>query len=526
LIPLLLGATSLAVLLSLSVVEGISIFFLLYFSGFMINSLNDEAIDISYSSYKNRIARSVKLIGRKTLKVIMLLHLFIAIFLSIHLSVATSNPLIFLLVGMGLLLGLGYSTPPFHFKVRGIWHIIALTSSAYFIPMLFLYVVVSPTLSILPIVVILGLTIAQYSMEMGNQAADYTWDKEARMLTPSVRWGLERTLKTSVVATTVGVFITAAGITTLFLASGLSSNTLLFGAGLSQTQSSILLGSVIALLFLGYFKPVYGLIGLVKICKEEEDPDERAHLINARINFAEWQATGSLSAVVAVIILVGLSGSSSVGMEDSSEVVPIQEANIFIENVITDVTPTLEEGKIDVITFINATHATPQEVLVVVESFSADTQLDIVQLNPQTDWEAHATLQIHELDDTTFTVTLFYAQRSIDTREIPSISDLYISDAIIPGGGNIVAPSNTNITITIFNEKMGAERLPGSLEVVLKSSRLISIPKDAINEETLLPGEKWEIVFQIDEIDVWGTDDSWEVFLYNFDEPVDYLKID
>ena len=128
---------------SFILLEAVFVFMLLYFSGFIINSLVDRDMDKKYQTFKGNIADAVDLIGTRKIKIILAAQVGLAVLLGIHIGIVLQNIWVIVLVGLGVLFGLGYSVRPFHFKVKGIWHAIALASSAFFLPLMFIYIVVA-----------------------------------------------------------------------------------------------------------------------------------------------------------------------------------------------------------------------------------------------------------------------------------------------------------------------------------------------------------------------------------------------
>ena len=81
-VPLFIAATSFQDLLSVHVVEALIIFMLLFFAGFIINALTDVEVD---SKYKTYISDSVNVLGKKTLENLIVIHVALALLLTLHL---------------------------------------------------------------------------------------------------------------------------------------------------------------------------------------------------------------------------------------------------------------------------------------------------------------------------------------------------------------------------------------------------------------------------------------------------------
>src|SRR5262249_38437413 len=93
--------------------EGGVIFFLLFSLGDIINCLADRELDVVH---KTRLARAVSELGVENVRWIVILLAIVSATLALHLSLRTQDPTIFMLVAVGMFLGIQYSVGPIHFK--------------------------------------------------------------------------------------------------------------------------------------------------------------------------------------------------------------------------------------------------------------------------------------------------------------------------------------------------------------------------------------------------------------------------
>jgi len=295
-VPLLLGATAFRDFVRLPVMEGVLVFAFLYISGFLINSLTDIEVD---RKYKTHVSSSVDLIGRKGLFWLFVIHLSVGFALTVHIAYQFSNPWVLLLVICGIVIGVGYSIKPLHFKVRGLLHTVALAFSALFLPALFLYFCMAgwPDLPIL--MTLVGFALLHYGIALANQSGDFLGDGGAGLRTPAVRWGLKRTLAVGIIMNIVGMGAMVTGLL----------------AKIYFIKTSIpypfLLGMLLipVVLAIGYYTPIKGMFDLYSIAKipvEElgmKPEVRRSDLIKTRMNYPKWQASGIYSLLVVASLI-------------------------------------------------------------------------------------------------------------------------------------------------------------------------------------------------------------------------------
>lgn len=227
LIGIFLGAGTFKELLTLNVlliiVEGLVIFYLLFNTGFMINCWADWEVD---EEHKKNLADAVRLFGRKKLLNLVIIHIALALVLTVHLTlVRTFRPEIFILVLIGIFMGVAYSVEPFRFKAKGGWHAV-MALPVFAIPGTFAFLLVSEfsfneSYSKLFLFIVVGITCAHYGLVLISQAEDYPEDKSSGLRTPPVAWGMEGVLKVSLILNLFGTLLTFLAFILLFYSSSI-----------------------------------------------------------------------------------------------------------------------------------------------------------------------------------------------------------------------------------------------------------------------------------------------------------------
>lgn len=151
---------------------------LFYLCGYLANSIWDAEVEINYKNEKNLIAKAVFELGKPRLKKILFSGLFISILLSILLSFYIKTWIPLLLFFVGVISGVGYSSPPFRWKEKGfLYHSFSLGISAFFLPVFLVVGVLTRDFSISTILLGIGYTFTNYGLEIGNQLKDFEYDK-------------------------------------------------------------------------------------------------------------------------------------------------------------------------------------------------------------------------------------------------------------------------------------------------------------------------------------------------------------
>ena len=200
----------------LVILEGLVVFFLLFNVGFMINCWADWEVD---EIYKKKLAASVKGFGRDTVRNLVILHVSLALLISIHISlIMTWKPVLLFLVILGTFLGVAYSIEPFRFKSKGVFHSV-MAFPVFAAPGLFSYYLVndrpfSDLYSQVFLVLVFGVTVAHYGLVLLSQSEDYPDDKKMKIKTPAVAWGIRRTVNR---ALKLNIWGTSASVTAFVL---------------------------------------------------------------------------------------------------------------------------------------------------------------------------------------------------------------------------------------------------------------------------------------------------------------------
>ena len=219
-IGILIGAQSLSSIIgSLPyLLEGVVIFILLFNVGFMVNCWADWQVD---ELYKTKLYQAVMSIGRRGVAMLVVIHIAVAFVLAFHLSLVLNRIEISILVWIGTFLGVAYSVEPFRFKRRGLLHS-TVALPIFLIPGIYSFFLVSP----LPLsnfyaqmflLAAAGITIGHYALILVSQAEDLPADREMKLITPAVRWGVHQTVINSLGLNLFGSVLIIIGLAGLFV---------------------------------------------------------------------------------------------------------------------------------------------------------------------------------------------------------------------------------------------------------------------------------------------------------------------
>jgi len=221
-IGIFIGADSINYLTSyqsiLFLSEGILIFILLFNVGFMVNCWADWKVD---ELYKTKLYHAVIDIGRNKLGFLVIIHILASIILAYHVTLQIQRIEISFLVWIGIFLGVGYSIEPFRFKKRGLLHsLIALP--IFFIPGVYSYFLVNSylitnTYTLIFLTAAFGITLGHYALILVSQAEDTPADKKMGLITPAVKWGIQKTLHISYISNLIGSIILVISFIFMFL---------------------------------------------------------------------------------------------------------------------------------------------------------------------------------------------------------------------------------------------------------------------------------------------------------------------
>ena len=534
LVPLLLGMSSLDQLVSPLVIEMIILCILLYFSGFIINSLADRELDKKYETFKGGISEAVEFLGVAKVKRILALQVTVAVLLGLHIGITLQNPWILLLLGLGVLFGLGYSVDPFYFKVKGIWHAISLGSSAFFIPLMFIYLTVASTIEPLDVLLIFGLTIAHYSMTMANQAADHLEDQQEGVLSPTVRLGLQRTLQWSLIMTIIGVMFIMIIVGAMYVSTGYS---LLFGLdieGLPSAAVVLLLSITTVIIAIGYYIPVRGLRDLLNFSNQPIPIEKRMELIKARINYSSWQASGIIGIAVALGVLFAGSLYTPLMIQSDSitetvETTELDVNTLRISNVV--VTPDSEDSTADYVdvtvrlSMLAVEEATMlSEVTAMVDAGTANFIFNTA--SGAFDSEGRVKVRVyllgHNSTEIWYMVSLEYkGEKGSHTWNEPARSDLYIFDADIDITEGLLYD---HITLNVKTFNAGPAREANTITLKIEWAPL-TIDWYS-NNNTINTQQVWDADLKRDILkDRFDDSNKISVYLYFDDKEFDMVEI-
>jgi 4-hydroxybenzoate polyprenyltransferase len=502
---LFLGSASVSRFFDLPVIEALVAFLLLYLSGFIINALADKEIDQKYDTFKTSIPKSVDLFGEKTLKTMIVAHVVIAAILAFHITLQMGSLIPVALVFLGVFFGLGYSVKPFHFKVKGVWHAIALSSSAFFLPFVFLMFVITAGNITLPLMIfILGFSFVHYGMEFGNQAIDYIEDRDSDVRTPPVRWGMITSLRVALGCVVFGIVTEGWSLYHIILSKG--SFTYIHPI----LTTNVVYVAALGIILVGYYIPIKGLWNMHSTLKKSDTIEDSMPTLKKICNYAKWQTSGILGvAIASAILFVGVVFSPVAIISDTGEYGDVSEYELEIASE-----PVVEfyeedgkcEASVSVSILNDDTVKKMGSLMIWVESRTANFRFGIesvlleYDLMPNEYWNVSTTVRAHDVDDTTIKVYLYaltgqsgISQVQIgDPWIIHSQKDLYIHNVNVEIYEDIFHDKKANVTVTVFNQ--GSKKFIGDLEVEVWCYTSYWMYPDKENEHnniTLSSNELW-----------------------------------
>jgi 4-hydroxybenzoate polyprenyltransferase len=527
---LFLGAASITRFSELPVVEALLAFVLLYLSGFIINALADKEIDKNYDTFKTSIPKSVETLGEKTLWAMIFIHVGVAIGLAVHISILMSSIWPITLVLIGAFFGLGYSVRPFHFKVRGVWHAIALGSSAFFLPFIFLMFVVAEGITIPLFIFIIGFCFIHYGMEFGNQAIDYVEDKASDVKTPPVRWGMIPSIQIALFCVVIGIAIEASSLYFILLSKG--SFTFIH----AFLTTEVVYAGLLTIIAAGYYIPTKGLWRMLITLKESDTVEEGMPTLKKICKYAKWQASGILGvAVVSGILFFGVVfGPVSTMTPDNQE-----STNIMIGNLEIVSSPEVEFYEDDSGCYANVSISVLNDdnerqmgsIMILLESYVAkfpipggiEPVLLERDLKPFAYWNTSATVRAHEVDDTTLEITLIalVVQNSqtvmhpVDTVTLPSQKDLYIYEVEIEYYDDNLLDKKANVTVNIYNQEENWHIGDLKVEVHCYTSLMFWTDSgEEWNKQALYSNQYWDPVVR-----------DLNIIEFEIDDPIFHIKL-
>jgi 4-hydroxybenzoate polyprenyltransferase len=288
-----IGASSLFRLLDPLIWEGVAVFILLYFMGFIINAYTDQEIDKNYTIFKNKIPDAVALIGRGNIRALIVGQILGAFLITVHISYVMGSWIPLALVAAGTFFGVGYSLPPLQFKVRGWLHAVSLIISAFLVPALYLLYIIAGAITLAPVILVVGFSLLHYGIAFANQAIDYLEDKTNGVNSPPVLWGMENSLKVALSTIAVGMAVEFFGLYFFIVPSGASL------LGVSGLPLVLLL---IPVLLVGYYIPVSGLYKMYRATLTRPI-EEAVRYMKEICHYNQWQASGITGLMFAMAIL-------------------------------------------------------------------------------------------------------------------------------------------------------------------------------------------------------------------------------
>jgi 4-hydroxybenzoate polyprenyltransferase len=473
---LFLGSATIARFFDFIVIEALLVFLLLYLSGFIINAITDKEIDSQYDNFKTSIPKSVDILGEKTLWGLIIGHVIVATVLALHISLVMNTFIPLILVLIGSFFGLGYSVKPFQFKVRGIWHAIALGSSAFFLPFIFLMFVVADGISFPLLTFIVGFSFVHYGMEFGNQAIDYVEDKAQNVTTPPVRWGMIPSMKIALGCVFIGIATEGYSLYHVLLSKG--SFTLIHPILTTNVLFTLLMGIILV----GYFIPTKGLYDMLITLKTSKTVEEGMPKLKKICNYAKWQASGIFGiAIVSGIIFVGVAyGPTMQIVEDTNNIPGIIGSGLdFARQPEVEYYDDGSNWLANVSVFVKNGDRplTAGSAMIEVQSSVGDLppiwiELIILDLylEPNSYWNVTRQILAHDIDSTTIKIKIKEYDGNIkDFMDIgvqyiePSKKTMYIYSVEIESYEEMFYDEKADVTVTIFNE--GETKSISDLEV-------------------------------------------------------------
>jgi 4-hydroxybenzoate polyprenyltransferase len=527
---LFLGSATVARFFDIIVIEALLAFMLLYLSGFIINAITDKEIDTKYDTFKTSIPKSVDILGEKTLWGLIIGHVSVSIILAFHISLQMSNFLPLILVLIGVFFGLGYSVKPFQFKVRGIWHAIALGSSAFFLPFIFLMFVVAEGIPFPLLLFIIGFSFVHYAMEFGNQAIDYIEDKAQNVRTPPVRWGMIRSLKIALGCVILGIFIEGYSLYHVLLSKG--TFTIFHPILTTNVVFTILMGIIL----IGYYIPTKGLLGMLRTLEKSETVEDGMPTLKKICNYAKWQASGILGvAVVSGILFLGVAyGPVTQITPGGNNILNLGESDLaFAED------PEVEFFYDDTYGWMaNVTVSVQNDniqrewgsLMIMIQSWVAyipiGAELVFLEkiLYPYEYWNISRQIEAHKVDTTSFKVFIHEDQtgnnnfirldKSWNPWELFSDKDLGIFSVEIESYEEILFDEKVNVTITVFND--GGTKAPGDLYVEVWYTYLGYSSYDGDDNDIYIQsGRNWKKTLTVNVLEFDGLTEKFTIKLYH-----------
>ena len=184
------GANSLSAVLNLHTLIYIVLFFVSLTFSCNLNCLYDLSVDEKYKTY---MSNALKSLGRRNVKIILLVELFI-IFSLIGCLILGNYLITSLFSILGLFFGIIYSMKPLRLKKRGILSPIPVLIGLYTLPLLGGWYLFNDSLSPTFLFFVILYALMNEGFTLVNTCEDYSEDKKERIITWAHVFGLKKTL--------------------------------------------------------------------------------------------------------------------------------------------------------------------------------------------------------------------------------------------------------------------------------------------------------------------------------------------
>jgi 4-hydroxybenzoate polyprenyltransferase len=274
-----LGAGSLDALLHIEVPLYIALHYSIAFLACNINCLYDYDVDRRYKRY---MSDSIDTLGKKPLKIILVLEFFIALILTGYFF-----SLGFYITGAAAILGIlgaiSYSAEPIRIKKRGLVSPLPILL-LYMLPLIGGWFVFKQTLEFSFVIFLLGYALMNEGYTLVNMCEDYSEDQDEGIRTWAHIFGLKKTL-------TLAYFFAISGMLCVF---ALGYNLYLEFVGLRSTPALISIIFAAVLIFMAAIE-----VGQVR---HGENLEERAKVYGKRLQ--RWFMMTRYPLMVASILLL------------------------------------------------------------------------------------------------------------------------------------------------------------------------------------------------------------------------------
>lgn len=171
--------------------------------GGALNVYFDYSFD-KVSIAKKHLPQAVDLLGKKFVRGMLWGEGVSFLFLGGVLSYIRQKPIIFALLLVGTFFTIAYSIEPLRFKRRGFLNSLSLFLIIMFLPPLYGWFTINDNMPYYVFLMISGLALVQYGFGLYYTTVDYSEDKAFGIVTPSVKLGVTKAVKVSLLLICVG----------------------------------------------------------------------------------------------------------------------------------------------------------------------------------------------------------------------------------------------------------------------------------------------------------------------------------